>query len=87
MLINLLGQLNAIAQRNDAVYSSMQARQAQMGLVRGLGVSNVDRIDLSTIARLHNKDQQLTFAGIKNDFIAKAMDSWYNSLADKNKKH
>ncbi|MDD3419865.1 MAG: hypothetical protein PHE78_04605 [Candidatus Gastranaerophilales bacterium] len=87
MLINLLGQLNAIAQGNDALYSSMQVRQAQMGLVKGLGASNVDRIDLSTIARLHNKDKQLAFAGIKNDFIVKAMDSWYNSLTDKNKKH
>jgi hypothetical protein len=81
--MNLIGQLNAIAKKDDALFSGMQVKQAQLGLVQGC---DIGRLDLSTIHKLHNKDQQLTFTGIKNEFIAKAMNAWYESLADKHKK-
>jgi len=83
LLINLIRQLNSIAQKDDALFSGMQARQAQLSLVQGV---SMDRLDLSTIHKVHNKDQQLTFTGIKNDFIAKAMNAWYESSTDKEKK-
>ncbi|MEI8376899.1 MAG: hypothetical protein WCF95_00005 [bacterium] len=81
--MNLIGQLNAIAKKDDALFSGMQVKQAQLGLVQGC---DIGRLDLSTIHKLHNKDQQLTFTGIKNEFIAKAMNAWHESLADKHKK-
>ena len=80
--MNLIGQIKAIAKIDEAIFSGMQVRQAQLGLVQGI---SIDRLDLSTIHKLHNKNQQLTFAGIKNDFIAKAMTAWYESLADNKK--
>lgn len=82
MLLNLIGQLNLIAQKHDAIFSGIQVKQAQLGLAQGFGI---DRLDLSTIHKLHNKNQQLSFAGIKNDFIAKAMNTWFESLADNKK--
>jgi hypothetical protein len=86
MLVNLLGQLNAIVQGDNALYAGMQAKQARVRLSNGLNSLNYDKVNLSTIAKLHNKDSHLAFAGIKNDFIAKAMDTWYSSLSEKNHK-
>ena len=80
MITAIIGQLHAIAQIDEALFSGIQVKQAQLGLVQNICAG---RLDLSTIHKVHNKNEQLTFTGIKNDFIAKAMTAWYESLAYK----
>lgn len=80
MLMNLIGQLNAISMMNNAQMIGMQARQSQLGLLRMQEPLSYDKVDFSTMHKLHNKDKQLSFAGIKSNFTAKAMEVWYDSL-------
>jgi len=80
LLIAMIGQLNSIAKTDESLFSGMQVRQASLGLLQSIGAK---KLDLCTIHKLHNKNQQLAFADIKNDFISKATIDWYGSLADK----
>ena len=66
LLINLLYQQQLIAQRNNAIYNTMAANQAQMNLLTGF--SGNDILDLSTA---HKAEQQLTFTGLINSLRAK----------------
>lgn len=80
MLMNLIGQLNAISAMNNAQMVGMQARQSQLGLLKMQEPLEYDKVDFSTMHKLHNKDKQLTFKGIQSGFVAKAMETWYDSL-------
>lgn len=92
MLMNLLGQLNAINQYNNAAYSGMQARESQMGLMRGIhfngGSPQSDTFQHNSMAQLAAKDKQLQLQEIQSNFIMDAMEHWRQSLQEqaKNKK-
>lgn len=66
LLINSLYQQQLIAQRNNAIYNTMAANQAQMNLLTSF--SGNDILDLSTA---HKTEQQLTFTGLINSLRAK----------------
>ena len=66
LLINSLYQQQLIAQRNNAIYNTMAANQAQMNLLTGF--SGNDILDLSTA---HKAEQQLTFTVLINSLRAK----------------
>lgn len=66
LLINSLYQQQLIAQRNNAIYNTMAANQAQMNLLTSF--SGNDILDLSTA---HKAEQQLTFTELINSLRAK----------------
>lgn len=75
LLINSLYQQQLIAQRNDAMYNSMMANQAQMNLLAGF--TGNDILDLSTA---HKAEQQLTFMGLINSLRAKIADAQLKAM-------
>lgn len=86
MLMNLIGQLNAISMMNNSQMVGMQARQSQLGLIKMAEPLAYDKVDFSTMHKMHNKDKQLAFAGAQSNFTAKAMDVWYASLKEQQNK-
>lgn len=75
LLINSLYQQQLIAQRNDAMYNSMMANQAQMNLLTSF--TGNDILDLSSA---HKAEQQLTFMGLINSLRAKVADAQLKAM-------
>ena len=89
MLINLLGQLNAINQYNNAAMAGMQARESHMSLMRGItfngGNPSQDTFKPGYMAQLAARDKQLQMTEIKSNFVMTAMDAWQKSLKEQAK--
>ena len=91
MLMNLIGQLNAIARGSDAAYAGMRARDSQMGLIKGLNFNgnsgpNEDTFTPSKMANLAAQDKHLQIQEVQSNFVMDAMEAWRKSLAEKAKK-
>ncbi len=96
MLMNLLGQLSAINQYNNAAYAGMQARQSHMSMMRGIQINpggpDVDvfsKTNFGSMAQLASRDKQLQMTEIRSNFVMTAMDAWQKSLKEeaKNRKN
>lgn len=92
MLMNLLAQLQTINQYNNAAYMGMQARQAHLGLIRGIKINPggpdtdvFSKTNFGSMAQLAARDKQLQMTEIKSNFTMTAMDAWQKSLKEQAK--
>lgn len=96
MIMNLLAQLQTINQYNNAAYAGMQARQAHLGLIRGLSINpggpDTDvfsrKTNFGSMAQLAAGDKQFEMTELQSDFTMNFLDAYkkYLEKQAKNKK-
>jgi len=69
----------ATSRKNDAEYSVQSLRQSKMDLAR-------DSVSFGNTNKVFAADKKLTMASLQNQFIAKYMEAWQESLDKKKNK-
>lgn len=92
MLMNLLGQLSAINQYNNAAMMGMQARESHLSMMRGIQINpgapardTFSKTNFGSMAQLAAQDKQLQMTEIQSNFVMSAMDAWQKSLKEQAK--
>lgn len=77
--MELIGQFNEMAKRDDSLSIGIQASDPQNEKTQKANAYDFGKVGLLAITKVYNQNQMMLLAGIKSDFVSTAIKIWYES--------